>query len=412
MGLFGSKAAGAQFDPGALSPQDRMMLLGATLRDTGAGLSGGAGGDAVMTTQALLAQRQQQALQQGLQAQAAGLFGGQAAGGSRAIDPRAAAAKLAALAGQGLDISPYSKLVEMAAPKIQRSDSGVYEDFGDPAMIGKAAPKAGEGQFTTYGRDGAPQIQNAAGYVPALAASTAAQTGAQEGVKAAYTYNNAFNQSRGQAQGSAPYDFINVPTPNGAPRTISKEQAAGGVFTGQAPGDQTYGNDIAKAAATQFQGIQTSGQQAPAQIARFKQIDRLLGDYEGGKFAPQALGMASALNSLGLKMDPKMSNAQAADAVGKQLVLELNGGSLGTGFSNADREFLEKTVPGILQGSGSRRQLIQMGVATAQRKQDVAQKARAWQQRFGRIDAADATGKTFQDYLDGWSAAHPVFGAQ
>lgn len=42
-------------------------------------------------------------------------------------------------------------------------------------------------------------------------------------------------QSRGAAEGSAPYDFINTPTPTGAPQVRSKASAAGGVFTGQTP---------------------------------------------------------------------------------------------------------------------------------------------------------------------------------
>jgi hypothetical protein len=217
---------------------------------------------------------------------------------------------------------------------------------------------------------------------------------------------------RAEAEGTAPYQYINVPTHNGAPRMISTARAAeqGGDFVGQSPGDTTYGNNIAGAAADQFKGLQTAGQQASGKIARYKQLDTLLGNFEGGKLSPAGLEIASAANSLGFKMSPKLSNAQAADAIGKQLVLEANGGSLGTGFSNADRDFLQSTVPGILQSAGGRRQLITIGIKTAERQQDVANKARQWQQRFGRIDAPDATGHTFQDYLDAYAARHPVFG--
>lgn len=53
----------AKFNPSALSPQDRLMLLGATLRDTGGALRGD-NSDALLQTQALMAARQQEAAKQ------------------------------------------------------------------------------------------------------------------------------------------------------------------------------------------------------------------------------------------------------------------------------------------------------------------------------------------------------------
>lgn len=185
--------------------------------------------------------------------------------------------------------------------------------------------------------------------------------------------------------------------------------APGGAGSTQSPGDKTYMEAGANTAAAQYKAIADTGSQANAKIAGFKQIDRLLGNFEGGKLAPTGLDLASAANSIGFRMDPKMQNAQAADAISKQLVLSLSGGSLGTGFSNADRTFMEAQVPSLQQSAGGRRQLVSIGIATAQRQQDVAGKARAWQDRFGRIDAPDVHGKHFQDYLDAWSEAHPVF---
>lgn len=183
----------------------------------------------------------------------------------------------------------------------------------------------------------------------------------------------------------------------------------GDLGTSQAPADAAYAAENAKTGAAQYKGIVDVGAQANAKISGFKQIDQLLGNFEGGKLAPAGLDLASAGNSIGFKMDPKMQNAQAADAISKQLVLSLSGGSLGTGFSNADRDFMTAQVPSILQSAGGRRQLVSIGIATAQRQQDVAAKARAWQDRFGRIDAPDGNGKHFQDQLDRWANAHPVF---
>jgi hypothetical protein len=228
------------------------------------------------------------------------------------------------------------------------------------------------------------------------------------GVQAAIRQSKAA-EAGGTAAGAAPYDLRQIQGPRGPETDTLQNFLKRGPILGQSPGDRKYSEDTAQAAAGQYKDIQTAGQQANAKIARYGQIKGLLGNYEGGRFSPAGLEIASALNSMGWKMDPKMSNAQAADAIGKQLVLDANGGSLGTGFSNADRDFLVKTVPSILQSAGGRGTLIEIGIKTEQRKQDVANKARQWQQRFGRIDAPDATGKTFQDYLDAWAATHPVF---
>lgn len=90
MALFGSQGLQAlgQFDPAGLTPQDKLMLLGATLRDTGAALRGGQG-DAILNTQALLSARRQEAQKQAWRQKLAGLFGSEAASGYGGLGPGA-----------------------------------------------------------------------------------------------------------------------------------------------------------------------------------------------------------------------------------------------------------------------------------------------------------------------------------
>jgi hypothetical protein len=215
-------------------------------------------------------------------------------------------------------------------------------------------------------------------------------------------------ESRGRAAGSAPYDFISVPGPDGAPRVVSKERAVGGVFSGQSPDDAAYAGDIAKASAAQYNGIQTAGMNAGKKIATYQRISDLLAGIDGGRLTPAGTEMASALNSLGVKVDPKLGNKQAAQALMNQLVLDANGGSLGVGVSNADVQFLSKTGPNLMQSAEGRQKLVKYAIAREQRAQTVAQMARQWQQRAGRLDAADRNGKSFYDYLDAWANANPL----
>jgi hypothetical protein len=292
--------------------------------------------------------------------------------------------------------------------KAQQPNVNYDRGFGYNRNTGKAMggyhPELDKGQAPQIGPDGQiTGVQNLPGAVSSAADMAGGVSRAQEAAKAGLDIVTI-------KQGGVPVQMTRAEAAKtlagGAPRGSMFGPALG---VGQSPADEAYSTESAKTAAASYKTITDTGSQANAKIARYKQIDRLLGDFEGGKLSPMGLDIASAANSLGFKMDAKTSNVQAANAIGQQLVLDLAGGSLGTGFSNADRSFLEATVPSLQQSSGGRRQIIGIGIATAQRQQDIAKKARQWQDRFGRIDAADASGKHFQDYLDAWAEANPVF---
>ena len=56
-------------------------------------------------------------------------------------------------------------------------------------------------------------------------------------------------------------------------------------------------------------------------------------------------------------------------------VLDGLGGSLGTGISNADRDFIQRTTANIGNTKEGNRQIIDVGIKLAERKQQIAQKA-------------------------------------
>lgn len=215
-------------------------------------------------------------------------------------------------------------------------------------------------------------------------------------------------ESAGRSAGSAPYEFVNVPGPDGQPTVMSRSRAAGGVFSGQTPGDAAYDADLAKASAGQYTGIQAAGQAASGKIATVRQIDNLLTGLSTGKFTPAMADIQSAASSLGIKIDPKWGRVQAADALSNALTLQASGGSLGSGFSNADRDFQKSISPSAMQTPEGRRRVVAFTVAKAQREQQVAKMARQWQQGAGRLDKPDRNGKTFFDYLDAYAEANPL----
>ena len=78
-------------------------------------------------------------------------------------------------------------------------------------------------------------------------------------------------------------------------------------------------------------------------------------------------------------------------------------GSLGSGVSNADRQFIQGTVPNIANTPEGNREIISYGRKIEQRKQEVAKMARDYAKKNGgRIDAG------FDEQLAQWSEKNPL----
>ena len=91
----------------------------------------------------------------------------------------------------------------------------------------------------------------------------------------------------------------------------------------------------------------------------------------------------------------------------KQAALDTMVGSLGSGFSNADRDFVTEQVPTLTNTPEGNRHLITVQRKLNQRKMQIAQLARQYAgEHEGRIDAG------FDDYLSKWADANPLFPAK
>jgi hypothetical protein len=158
-----------------------------------------------------------------------------------ANDPRAMAAALARLQSDGLNTGAYATLAEMARPKFQAVNGKVL-DYNDPNTAGTEVTEVDKGQVRLYDSEGRfAGVRNADGYVQSAAELAGAVKGAE-------------------ARASAPYEFVNVPTPTGAPAVTSKATAAGGTFVGQAPTDAMLAKDRAQASIDLPQNTQTAQQ--------------------------------------------------------------------------------------------------------------------------------------------------------
>ena len=80
-----------------------------------------------------------------------------------------------------------------------------------------------------------------------------------------------------------------------------------------------------------------------------------------GAFANNRVGIANFLNTLGLASGTdkeRISNSQQYQKVAGDVILQTLGGKLGSGFSNADREFIASLVPQLETSPQARRALI------------------------------------------------------
>jgi hypothetical protein len=296
------------------------------------------------------------------------------------------------------------------------------------------------------------EINGKLAYFPKVAeGATITQDGNIVPIPGAIDFNAAYKGTETQATegAKARLDLVQVPMADGSTRMLPRDQAAsilggqammprgaqqfwqnqqqgfgsqsGTPYTGapgfgvsQSPGDKTYQEDAAKAAADQYKKIQDAGFTAPNKIAKFQQLATLLDDFNGSKLSPMGMELAQFAKSIGLNVDPKLPNKEAAMSLTNELALSLRNPSGGEGmpgnFSDADREFAVKTVPNLMQTAQGRRQLVDMQVKLLQRQADTAAMARKWAQRYGRLDAVNpVTGKSFFDNLQEWANRNPLF---
>jgi hypothetical protein len=80
-----------------------------------------------------------------------------------------------------------------------------------------------------------------------------------------------------------------------------------------------------------------------------------------GQFATGRVGIANLIQTLGLASASdakKVAGSQEYQKVAGDVILQTLGGKLGSGFSNADREFIQGLIPQLETNPAARRQLI------------------------------------------------------
>lgn len=164
---------------------------------------------------------------------------------------------------------------------------------------------------------------------------------------------------------------VMVPYSGGVDRTTSKVSA-----TATSKGEEAFTQELGKLDAKAVSDAQKA---RDASIASVKALNTLASYPDdkliSGAFANNRVGVANFLNTIGLASGTdkeRISNSQQYQKVAGDVILQTLGGKLGSGFSNADREFIASLVPQLETSPQARRSLIEF----MQRKnQDIIKEA-------------------------------------
>ena len=169
-------------------------------------------------------------------------------------------------------------------------------------------------------------------------------------------------------------------------------------------GEGAYSIDRNKAFAKRADEIDTAEQAAFKTLNSLNQMENLIQDpsFYSGFGADQLRAIKSAAVALG--GDPnQVSSMEQFNTLSKQAALDTMGGSLGTGFSNADRDFVVEQVPYLGNTPEGNKAVIAINRKMQERKIQIAKMAREYEVQNGRIDAR------FMQELAQWAEANPLF---
>ena len=241
-----------------------------------------------------------------------------------------------------------------------------------------------------------PQLAHIISRDPALLRAVVPQlVGAKDQTEATKNYNLYAAQER--ASGREPMPFINYQKDlksAGATRVTQTNQA-----------ENSYDKAMGASFAKKYDTLNDSGSKAESTLGTISRMRTAMADpnFYSGKGAEMfALPLKQAIVALG--GDPKSAaSLEEFRALASKQILEGLGGSLGTGISNTDRDFISGTVANLGNTKEGNEALLNIAEKQARRHIEIADKAQAYVQLHGRLDAG------FDREIAAWKKANPLF---
>lgn len=210
------------------------------------------------------------------------------------------------------------------------------------------------------------------------------------------------NSGRYQSIGGAKSELL---SPAAEAQKVRLAQAGRAETNVNVNGERGYDKTVGEGYGKRFLDIQQGAQTAQRTLDGLQVMENAMVDpnFYSGTGETYINGLKRLAVSIGGDPD-KVSSVETFNAMAKQAALDSMGGSLGTGFSNADRDFVTDQVPSLANTPEGNRKLIEIQRKLNVRKQQIAAQARAYAaQHNDRIDAG------FDEYLAKWAEQNPLF---
>jgi hypothetical protein len=174
--------------------------------------------------------------------------------------------------------------------------NGFLRDVNDPNNVNRYIPDLQPGEEPVYDQSGnVVGVRNLAGAIDALGQRERATQDAGNASRASYAGVIAGNE----AAARAPYQFVNVQSPTGAPTTMSAASAAGGVFQGQTPADAIREEGTARNDVAAIESARVRSSAANRLLPELAQMEQLLPDVIAGFGSDITLTAQRALAAAG-----------------------------------------------------------------------------------------------------------------
>lgn len=307
--------------------------------------------------------------------------------------------------GIGLQVGPGGTQA-FPVPGAQGAMASLTQSQAGATEAGKAPY-----QLSTYNTPGAPRVMTHQQAIEAATGSPMPQPGqppqaqASQGLPAnvpqqdasafQYVQDQARQGRPAQALGNSQYSGPKAP---GMPLQDQGESA-----------QQTHaGAEVGKFFGDTYASLQRGAMDASGKLTRLSRMESLLKDVETGKLTPAGTNVAAYAKSLGIDIDPKLDNKQAAEALTNEIALQARNPSGGAGMpgalSDSDRNFLSSMTPGLAKTPGAREMIMETSRKLAKRDQEVAKLAREYYKKNG-----NTLDNGFFDELQNFSNANPLF---
>lgn len=181
----------------------------------------------------------------------------------------------------------------------------------------------------------------------------------------------------------------------------------GGVTVNTGDGSSAFRKKFDELQATRYNDIQTEGEAAQRALNSFSAMEKALDDpaFYSGAGGETVLGLKRLGAAMGINPEG-ITSMESFNALSKQAALDIMGGSLGTGFSNADRDFVIEQVANLGNTPQGNKAIIGIQRKIAERKGEIAALATKYVQDKGQLDEG------FDTVVREYAETNPLFDEQ